>query len=227
VIISHKHRFIFIKTEKTAGTSVEIALSRICGPNDIITPISPEDEKIREELHYRGPQNYRIPFFKYDKEDLLKSVATCRRRIFFNHISASKIIKYIGRNMWDKYYTFCFERNPWDKVISYYYWLKDQDETLWDFIQKGRAGKIRGFELYTIGGIPIVDKIYKYEELEEAINDIQKRLGLQDSINLPNKKAKSSVRKDKRQYSDILGEKEKDYISKIFAREIKYLNYSF
>ena len=44
VIASHQHRFIFLKTRKTAGTSVEIALSKVCGPDDIITEISPEDQ---------------------------------------------------------------------------------------------------------------------------------------------------------------------------------------
>lgn len=39
VTISHEHRFMLIKTRKTAGTSVEIALSRSCGPDDIIRPI--------------------------------------------------------------------------------------------------------------------------------------------------------------------------------------------
>lgn len=48
MIISHKHKFIFIKTKKTAGTSIEIALSSICDADDIITRISSEDEKTRK-----------------------------------------------------------------------------------------------------------------------------------------------------------------------------------
>jgi hypothetical protein len=54
LIISHRHRFIFLKTRKTAGTSVEIALSRFCGPDDVIRR-SPGDEALRRELGYPAP----------------------------------------------------------------------------------------------------------------------------------------------------------------------------
>ena len=57
MIISHKYKFIFLKTKKTAGTSIEISLSRYCGNNDIITPISIRDEAIRKLLG-KKPQNF-------------------------------------------------------------------------------------------------------------------------------------------------------------------------
>ena len=57
-IISHSKKFIFVKTNKTAGTSVEIALSKYCDENDIITQITMNDEKFREKLGYRGQQNH-------------------------------------------------------------------------------------------------------------------------------------------------------------------------
>ena len=37
MIISHKHKFIFLKTIKTAGTSIQAALEEHCGKDDIIT----------------------------------------------------------------------------------------------------------------------------------------------------------------------------------------------
>jgi len=37
MIVSRRHRFIFIKTHKTAGTSIEISLSRYCGASDIVS----------------------------------------------------------------------------------------------------------------------------------------------------------------------------------------------
>ena len=57
MIISHQWKFVFIKGVKVAGTSLEMALSSICGPDDIITPITPVDEIARLKLG-RGAQNY-------------------------------------------------------------------------------------------------------------------------------------------------------------------------
>jgi len=56
MIISHKHKFIFIKTRKTAGTSIEIFLSQFCGKADILTPIG-EGEELRKEQNMAS-QNY-------------------------------------------------------------------------------------------------------------------------------------------------------------------------
>ena len=54
MIISHKHKFIFIKTRKTAGTSIELFLSRFCGPEDIITPFqSPENERNYSKNYFK------------------------------------------------------------------------------------------------------------------------------------------------------------------------------
>ena len=44
MIISHKYKFVFIKTMKTAGTGIEIHLSAHCGDDDIATPIAPHVE---------------------------------------------------------------------------------------------------------------------------------------------------------------------------------------
>ena len=39
MIISHEYKFIFIKTVKTAGTSIYHYLAPLCGPDDILSPI--------------------------------------------------------------------------------------------------------------------------------------------------------------------------------------------
>jgi hypothetical protein len=41
MIISHKYKFIFIKTMKTAGSSLEAFFSKVCGDEDTFTYIHP------------------------------------------------------------------------------------------------------------------------------------------------------------------------------------------
>ena len=54
MILSHKHRFISLKTQKTGGTSVELALRELCGTEDIVAPLPLEDRDSEEAL----AQNY-------------------------------------------------------------------------------------------------------------------------------------------------------------------------
>lgn len=226
MIISHKYKFIFIKTEKTAGTSIEIALSKYCGDDDIITPISPIDEKKREELGYRGAQNYFIPIDKYSLIDYLKVIYKRKARRFYNHAPASYVKAYVSPEVWNTYYKFCFERNPWDKVVSWYYWIHKNKTPppISEFVHSSKAEDIRGFDLYTIDSKVAVDKVYRYEELNDAMKDISERLGLPEVPSLPN--AKSQFRVDKRSYHEILTEADIDQIQKVYAREIAYFGYS-
>ena len=58
MLISHKYKFIFIKTFKVSGTSMEIALSRYLNDNDVITPLNLEDELIRFKKTGILPTNF-------------------------------------------------------------------------------------------------------------------------------------------------------------------------
>jgi hypothetical protein len=230
MIVSHKHKFIFIKTEKTAGSSFEIALSKYCGEDDIITRLTPDEEELRKNLNYRNAQNYDIPLNKYSKREFLSRLFRCKKLSFRQHDSATKIKKYLSEEQWNSYYKFCFERNPWDKVVSYYYWFYHWKGTpahefpsISEFIRSGMASRVRGFDLYTIDSNVVVDKMYFFEDLAFALEDIQKQLELPESLDLP--KAKSSQRKSDTNYKTILSEEDKTQIAKIFAREIAYWNY--
>ena len=61
MIVSHHRKFIFIKPKKVAGTSLEIALSKHCDQNDILTPFGEEDENYRASLGYVTSRNYKTP----------------------------------------------------------------------------------------------------------------------------------------------------------------------
>ena len=70
MIISHKHKFIFIKTRKVGGTSVEIAMSKYLGSGDIVTPITPEDEEMRRSKGFVSCQNYKMPVREFGPSDI-------------------------------------------------------------------------------------------------------------------------------------------------------------
>ncbi len=232
MILSHKHRFLFIKTAKTAGTSIEIALSKFCGPEDIITPLAAQDEAIRRQRGYRGPQNYFIPLKDYRKCDWLRLVTKGQRLAFYNHVGATAIKEWVGPRVWNQYYKFSFERNPWDKVVSFYhhyYWQFPNEAklSLSEFIQTGIANKLigLGFDLYASQGEIVTDKVGLYENIDAELELIAGKLNLPGPLELP--KAKGDVRKDRTHYRELLTAFDRQKIARLFAREIAYFGYKF
>jgi hypothetical protein len=227
VIISHKHRFIFIKTEKTAGTSIEIALSRFCGDEDVITPVTPEDEATRRRVGARGPQNYRIPFSAYTPKDWARLTLKRRRAHFFNHASARFIREHIDTDCWSSYFKFCFDRNPWDRVVSWYYWRHPEEPrpTLTEFVGSDEADAIRSFDLYTIDGAVVVDRVCRFENLEQEMEEVARIVGLPEPPELPN--AKVGYRADRGSYRDVLTRQDREKIASAYAREIGRFGYEW
>lgn len=230
MILCHRHRFIFLKTNKTAGTSVEIALSRFCGPTDVITPISEEDEETRRSLGYRGAQNYLVPLSKAGLREVAKAfLGRPRRKQFYHHMTAGEVKSIVGEAVWDSYFKFCVERNPWDRMISFYYWrTSDPDRpSLLDFMDSGLPDllKTRGHDVYHLNGQVAVDRILHFERLEEELESVRLHLGLPEPLELP--RAKSTSRKDKRHYREILSPEERERIADLFAAEIRLLGYEY
>ncbi|MCW8827960.1 MAG: sulfotransferase family 2 domain-containing protein [Gammaproteobacteria bacterium] len=230
MIVSHRHKFIFIKTQKTAGTSIEIALSKFCGPDDIISRISSVDEKFRKSLGYPGAQNCYKPLQEYNKSDWYRQLIKLRRpKKFYNHMPASLIRQYVGNEVWNSYYKFCFERNPWDKAVSIYYWRNTSEDRIsfTDYLEQceDNGKRLSEYRLYTIDDKLAVDKVYKFEEIDSAMNDITERLQLPEIPLLP--KTKTVTNKSRTHYSELYNETAKAYIQREFSREINLLNYKF
>jgi hypothetical protein len=227
MIISHKHKFIFIKTAKTAGTSMEIALSKFAGPQDVITRCSAADEVMRASLGHVGPQNYNIPLRKVPWRGLVASFVSRSKLAFYNHIGAETIAPIVGRQVWSSYYKFCFERNPWDKVVSAYYFDTPvpRQRTISEYVQSGAGSNIQGYNLYTIRGEIVVDKIYFYEDLPKALESIRSMFGFSSILELP--RAKGDFRPSNTHYRDVLSDLDRVKISKVYAREIAHFDYSW
>lgn len=207
MIASHAHRFVFIKTRKTAGTSLEIALSRHCGPSDVVTRISPEDEVLRAAAGGVGPQN----------DDTTPSS--------YAHMGARRVIQVIGREAWDDYFTFAVERNPYDVVASSYRFSARKPsftKTFAEFVRTPRRLDRLALNerLYRVGGRIVVDQVYRYEELPAAIADLSSRLGLE--LDLPHAKQGTGAH-----YRELYGPGDAEIVGERFARTIREFGYQF
>ena len=228
MIISHKYRFIFIKTIKTAGTSIEVFLSQHCGEEDTVTPIWPHVEPHRAR-NYKGLW---FPFREIKEKKGLGIIQTAKDllkwRKFYNHIPARIVKQRIPRKVWNSYFKFCVERNPWDKTLSHYHMVNDRSDgsiSFDDYIKKGKFCITYPFYCDKKGSI-LVDKIIKYEDLADELGNVFQTLKIPFNGSL-GVRAKSEHRKDRRPYQEVFSIEQKDLIEKIFTKEIRMHGYIF
>ena len=123
----------------------------------------------------------------------------------------------MGIKVWNSYYKFCFERNPWDKSISRYYWDTEKyklNQPYEEYILTLSKKFISCYEIYTING-----------QINEEIDMIGQKIGLPEKLVLP--RAKGAYRKDKRPYQDLIGDREREYVRNICKNEIQLFGYKF
>jgi hypothetical protein len=185
MIISHSRGFIFLKPMKVAGTSLEIALSKFCGPQDVLTPFGKKDEGLRRSLGYAGERNHHLPRARYSRKDWARRLATRRRpRLYFGHDPAEKIRDTLPKEVWETFLKVTVVRNPFDYAVSRYYWEQ-------------RLGALPDFEAWLlatpevlltnrrithIDGRPVADVTLRYERLAPDLTALSERLGLEEDL---------------------------------------------
>jgi Sulfotransferase family len=212
MIVSHRHQFIFLKTRKTAGTSVEIALSRHCGPDDIITPLSPEDEELRASLGVAGAQNYQ---------------SSPDEPAAYNHMPAPRVRRLVGPRVWRSYFKFAVERNPWDLLVSsYFYRYRDKRPVAFtEFVNSTRIDKMRrNADIYRLCGEIAVDKVCLYESLVEDLEAVWKQLRLPEPVDLP--RAKCGFRKET-DHRKMYSPEDAERVRSLFAYSVRDFGYEF
>lgn len=226
MIISHKHRFIFIKTRKTAGTSIDIALSKVCGDEDIITDCGlPEDRELREVCGGKPTQNIYYDG-KYTFRHWLEYIRKRKKIHFKEHLPAEKAKKMLGHDTWNRYFKFCVERNPWDKALSLYYWrTRDMDSppSFINFLRSCKHKHLSNWYFYTINDELAVDYVVQYAELTKELENIAQKLRFTKPVELP--RAKGGYRSIKNKQQKLIGKNETNIIEKICHKEIKCFGY--
>ncbi|MEP5761993.1 MAG: sulfotransferase family 2 domain-containing protein [Litoreibacter sp.] len=103
MIISRGRNFIFVHIPKTGGTSLALALENRAMADDIMLGDTP---KARNRRHR------------------VKGVKTAGR--LWKHSTLRDIEGLVSSEEIAKSFVFTIVRNPWDRLVSYYYWLREQ-----------------------------------------------------------------------------------------------------
>jgi hypothetical protein len=209
MIVSRAHKFIFVRTEKVAGTSIEFALSRHCkDANDVITPISAPDEVFRYQFGV-VPRNY-AQDIRVEKEyekivaaGNLSRITSAHRSmrptmVFWNHMEAMEIRDRVGVDFWNDAFKFSVIRHPYDFVLSQLYYhlseiglAADSRWAHWYLLKIVLRGA-RNHKIVSVEGDIAVDKLLRYESLTDGLKEIASRIGVDISEALP--RAKGNLR---------------------------------
>ena len=251
MIISHKHKYIFVCPRKVASTSVRISLSRSCGDDDVIVG----DEVFRPDV---------------DTDDF--GVMSARNVDAFTntmvsgrvspHFLPDTIRRNVGAKIWDEYFKFTVIRNPWDLVVSYIHFKFGPDwpnRPGWNLLRRrglinarrrfGQNRARRDFKsgrhresveqilkqdlfpyiaeiskFYFIDGQKYADCYIRYENLQHDYDKVCRLLQLPLDA-LP--RTKSKVRKKDGGYRDYYTEWSREYIAGVCREMIDAFGYRF
>lgn len=188
MILDKENGWLFLKTGKVAGTSVEIALSRLVSPASIITPNMPKEEELRKSLGYREARGYKLPITEYTIGQFLRRAIRGRRPqdVFWDHISASEIRDRIGGQVFDGLFKFSIVRNPFDEAVSRWRWYTKRfgksigtfERFIFDHPESIVTNRLR----ISIDGSNVMDKMIRFENLVDDFRSVSDRLNLDEQF---------------------------------------------
>ena len=235
MIASFQHSFIFIKTRKTAGTSLEIALGPLCGPRDVVTRLDGIDEigrmthGVMQARNFADNQTMAIVKRALLLGDIEKTQAVLRplpRHRFYNHMPLYEVKQFVPPKFWRSAFKFAVERHPYEKVVSWAFMrMDDKVETLSTFdacVDTAIASLSTDPRLYLVDGKIGVDRLLRYESLDADITSAMTRLGL-PPLTLP--RAKGHHRKDNRPAREILTLAQRSKIVSAFKLTFDIMGY--
>ena len=218
MLVSHKYKFIFIKTIKTAGTSTEIFFEPYC-----ISSLSENHSRIMTKTD-EGIVGTRLIQSRAEKHE------------FYNHMSPSLIKEKLGDDVFNDYLKIANIRNPFDILVSHYYFLP----TLKMYSSNCKIS-FRNYLLQTnvveklaknyknllfIDGEYCIDEVIRYENLVSDLNSLIKKLDLPEPTRVLSNYKESKERKGI-PYQNFYDEETKKIIENNFDFYIELFNYQF
>ncbi len=239
MIISHKYRFIFVRTRKVASSSLETVLAQYLEKSDYATRQS-ERERAQGRLFpqcdsrvFGGFKRPFKPIFLYGHAPVTAAFDLFRERVA-------------------DYTVFTVERNPWDRAVSTFYWankktdlrslpLSEQISAFRAYVQSvAKPGWKRRYlgisahrdfsqrQLYCIGEVAIPDVMLRFEHIAQDLADLSARLGLQPAANIADVRLKTQHRSaHSRDYTAFYDDQSRAIVADACAWEIEHLKYRF
>ena len=213
-IISFEHRFIFVKTRKVAGTSVEASLREITGPEDIVTTLTPRDEFhcASRGLHARnyagglfGGKSKELRYTELVLAEQLEEAIEFSGRMrkkYNGHMRAQEIRRKLGRANFADFYKFSIERSPYSWLISIAAFdkrgynsgalspldLEQIRERIAQRLSRRNLLERANYGYYTIDNQLAVDRVIRYENLEAEFREVIQHLGITEELAVPHLK---------------------------------------
>jgi hypothetical protein len=254
MIISHKHKFIFIHCRKAAGSSITMSLSRFLGPEDLqfsaITDgakhgIHPPRRVITEAVRSARLGDWLAVLV--GKKGFWSVVSSSIRTRYAAtlgqgtaHPRAEAIVS-VFPEPWQQYFRFCVVRNPWDKTLSDYHWRTKRLASppgFEEYVNALRTGERMGgivpqnhdnWAMYTIGDEIAVDHVVRFEDLATGLAEALAHTSVPWDGWLPHMKqgAGSKQGGPRRDYRDSYNAETAEIVRQLYLKEIEAFGYAF
>ena len=107
-------------------------------------------------------------------------------------------------------------RDPQPDFVT---WVTSRWERLW------KGARLHNWSIYTIDGTIAVDRVIRYERLDEELAEICRDLGIGEPVHLPS--AKGASRGDRRHYREFYDAATRDLVAEWYADEIAAFGWEF
>lgn len=186
MLLSHLHKFIFIKSVKTASTSVELHLEHLCAPPGHIIP--PPTPMLETEFGIIGDRS-----------------GAAEKPRFYNHITPDLIRERVPAEVWERYVKVTTVRNPFDRIVSAFHffvlWRAKRSVTTDEIpglFREWLAGQSLGTlsmkRFIVLDGQPCIDIMIRYEDLSGTIEAFLDRIGAREKVQGPLPQFKTHMR---------------------------------
>ena len=137
---------------------------------------------------------------------------------------AQDYINFLGKEEYEKYFSFAIVRNPFDRLVSWYLYdnfgLNNFDSWIEYFFEKINISQLD--HLMDENEKLAVKYIGRFEDLQNDFNNITDKIGIKRII-LPHKK-KFKLKKN---YKEFYSKSLKSVVEKHLERELNFLKYDF